>query len=373
MSIKPEGIHFLLTYRCTYACDHCFLWGSPEQEGTMTCAQVTSVIDQAAAHGSVSMVYFEGGEPTLVYPVMLAAARHARENGLDFGVVTNCHFAESPEDAALWFAPLKELGIADLSLSSYAYFLAGEQERLLRNAVVAARDLELPLAVLEVGADADLSDIGVPSEGCSAVMYKGRAAVELAPDQADAEHGGQPPAALTECPYEDFAAPERGHVGCDGEFQLCQGISAGNVWKRGLADVFNSCEPAAMPVVGDILRGGPYELARAHGVQPARERYADACHLCYETRLRLRDALPAHPDARPSLRGRRVRGEEPHAVTQRAVGEGAVLGPSELRRRRPLRQEEVPPPHLRRSQEGRQDRVCRRSRLRRHGGRQGLP
>ena len=292
MSIRPEAIHFLLTYRCTYACDHCFLWGSPEQEGTMTCAQVTSVIDQAPAHGSVNMVYFEGGEPTLVYPVMLAAARHARERGLDFGVVTNCHFAESPEDAALWFAPLKELGIADLSLSSYAYFLAGEPERLLRNAVVAARDLELPLAVLEVGTDADLSDIGVPSEGCSAVMYKGRAAVELAPEQADAEHGGRPAAAFTECPFEDLDAPERGHVGCDGEFQLCQGISAGNVWSRGLADVFNSCEPAAMPVVGDLLRGGPYELARAHGVQPARERYADACHLCYETRLQLRERFP---------------------------------------------------------------------------------
>ena len=31
-------------------------------------------------------LYFEGGEPTLAYPVMLAAARHARERGLDFGV-----------------------------------------------------------------------------------------------------------------------------------------------------------------------------------------------------------------------------------------------------------------------------------------------
>ena len=72
---------------------------------------------------------------------MLAAAQHARERGLDFGMVTNCHFAESPEDAALWFAPFNELGIADLSLSSYAYFLDGEQEHLLRNAVLAARDL----------------------------------------------------------------------------------------------------------------------------------------------------------------------------------------------------------------------------------------
>ncbi len=75
---RLEALHLLVTYRCTYACDHCFVWGSPEQEGTMTLAQLRSAIDQAAAAGC-AMVYFEGGEPMLAYPVVLAAARHARE------------------------------------------------------------------------------------------------------------------------------------------------------------------------------------------------------------------------------------------------------------------------------------------------------
>ncbi len=59
-----EAIHLLVTYRCTYACEHCFVWGSPEQEGTMTLAQLRAVVDQAAAAGC-AMVYFEGGEPML--------------------------------------------------------------------------------------------------------------------------------------------------------------------------------------------------------------------------------------------------------------------------------------------------------------------
>jgi len=46
---RLDAVHLLVTYRCTYACDHCFVWGSPEQDATMTLAQLRSVVDQAAA------------------------------------------------------------------------------------------------------------------------------------------------------------------------------------------------------------------------------------------------------------------------------------------------------------------------------------
>ena len=29
-------LHLLLTYQCTFECDHCFVWGSPFQTATMT-------------------------------------------------------------------------------------------------------------------------------------------------------------------------------------------------------------------------------------------------------------------------------------------------------------------------------------------------
>ena len=222
-----SGIHFLVTYRCLYQCDHCFVWGCPDQEGTMTIAQLRDVIDQAVALGTIDSVYFEGGEPTLVYPVVVSAARHARERGLDFGLVTNSQFAESVEDAAVWLAPFAELGIADLSLSAYPYFTAVIEPRLLRNTVEAALGLGLgdALGVLEVGAAADLADLGVACGDPGAIMYKGRAARVLAP-----EHASRPPETLVTCPYEDFVAPGRCHVGCDGELQPCQGISAGNIF-----------------------------------------------------------------------------------------------------------------------------------------------
>jgi hypothetical protein len=305
MTGELKGIHFLVTYRCTYACQHCFVWGSPDAGGTMTLAQLTTAIDQAAACG-VETVYFEGGEPMLAYPVVLAAAEHARRRGLDVGMVSNCFWASSVADAKLWLAPFKALGIADLSLSSYAYFVEDADEDRLRNAVQAARELDLPLTVLEVGAPARLDAPGLClGQDVSAIMCKGRAAVELAPGRA-----ARPPQTLVTCPFEDFDDPGRAHLGCDGELQLCQGVSAGNVWlgrdaggaeaeaagaapsPDGLAHVLERYDPARRPVVRELRDGGPWALAQAYAHVPSRELYADECHLCYEVRAALRPRLP---------------------------------------------------------------------------------
>jgi hypothetical protein len=305
MAIRLEGIHFLVTYRCTYACDHCFVWGSPDAEGTMTLAQLTSVIDQAAEVG-VTDVYFEGGEPTLAYPIVLAAAKRARERGLDVGIVSNCFWATSVADARVWLAPFAELGVADLSLSSYAYFVEDADEERLRNAVLAAQDLGIPAGVLEVGAPAEIGVPGACSGDVGEVMHKGRAAVALASARAT-----RPPESLTTCPFEDFADPGRAHVGPDGELQVCQGISAGNVFAGGdgppapedladpspggLAAALDGYDPHARPVIREILAGGPWALAQAVDHAPARSRYADECHLCYEVRAALR-AAGRYPD-----------------------------------------------------------------------------
>ena len=54
--MKLTGIHFLLSYQCTYECDHCFLWGSPQARGTMTLAQIRNVLQQAKALGRLNRI-----------------------------------------------------------------------------------------------------------------------------------------------------------------------------------------------------------------------------------------------------------------------------------------------------------------------------
>ena len=76
--MKLTGIHFLLSYRCTDECDHCFVWGSPRQGGTMTIDDVRSILDQARDLGTIESIYFEGGEPFLYYVPLCAGVRMAR-------------------------------------------------------------------------------------------------------------------------------------------------------------------------------------------------------------------------------------------------------------------------------------------------------
>ena len=54
--MKLEGLHILLTYQCTSECDHCFVWGSPRQTGTLTFAQIEQILGQAKDAGVASWI-----------------------------------------------------------------------------------------------------------------------------------------------------------------------------------------------------------------------------------------------------------------------------------------------------------------------------
>ena len=47
------GLHLLLTYQCTYECDHCFAWGSPSQTGTMTLDTIEHILGEAEQLGTI--------------------------------------------------------------------------------------------------------------------------------------------------------------------------------------------------------------------------------------------------------------------------------------------------------------------------------
>jgi len=111
------GIHFLLTYVCTYECDHCFLCCSPNSKGTFTLEQIRRVYDEIALIPTIEWIYFEGGEPFLYYPLLLESLRLARSRNLKTGIVTNCYWATAGEDAELWLGPVSSINVDDLSVS----------------------------------------------------------------------------------------------------------------------------------------------------------------------------------------------------------------------------------------------------------------
>ncbi len=51
-----SGLHLLLTYECNYECDHCFVWGSPAQNGTMTLATIETILNEADGLGTIEWI-----------------------------------------------------------------------------------------------------------------------------------------------------------------------------------------------------------------------------------------------------------------------------------------------------------------------------
>jgi MoaA/NifB/PqqE/SkfB family radical SAM enzyme len=282
--MKLAGIHFLLTYQCLYECDHCFVWSGPRQPGTMTTEVVERVLSQADDLGTVEWVYFEGGEPFLYYSALLACVRKAAALGYKVGLVSNAYWATDPADALLCLEPFEGL-VQNLSISTDLYHGDELVSPQAVHAVAAAKRLGISACTITIAqaddGEAAASRGQVPA-GASRVMFRGRAAEKLAGTVGHAAWSG-----FDHCPHEELRDPDRLHVDPLGHLHVCQGISIGNVFERTLEEICRSYDPESHPIVGPLLRGGPAELVREH-VLPHAERYADACHLCYEARSALR-------------------------------------------------------------------------------------
>lgn len=286
--MKLSGLHILLTYQCNLECDHCFVWGSPRQSGTMILKNIRKILQQAKDVGSIKTIYFEGGEPFLYYPIMLKGVKEAASAGFRVGLVTNGYWATDTEDAREWLRPFTGL-IEDLSISSDLYHWDEKQSQQAKNAKKAAQKLGIPMGVISIAqpetGDAP-SAVGVLPIGETTVMYRGRAAAKLA-TQARLKPWQQ----YTNCPYEDLRDPGRLHVDPLGYVHICQGISLGNLFLTPLREICEQYQPDTHPIAGPLLQGGPVELVRHYDLAHS-ESYADACHLCYEARGTLRGRFP---------------------------------------------------------------------------------
>ena len=65
----------------------------------------------------------------------------------------------------------------------------------------------------------------------------------------------------------------------------------GNLFKKPLTQILADYDADAHPICGPLLNGGPVALVSEYNLDHA-SHYADACHLCYEARTKLRAKLP---------------------------------------------------------------------------------
>jgi len=285
------GIHILLTLKCTNQCDHCFLHCGPSREATFTLRQLQELVRQVKELGTINIVYFEGGEPFLFYPLLLEGVRIARADGFDVGIVTNGYWATSIEDALHWLRPIGDLGIVDFSVSDDELHRLDQNDRRAEFAFEAARQLGIPTATICIEPPRAVAQAegkrGKPVVGGS-VRFRGRAAEKLTT--------GLPTRRckkLTTCPHEDLLNPERVHVDSYGNVQLCQGLSIGNIWEKPLRDLLRGYDAQKHPIAGPLIRGGPARLATEHGLD-MNDSYVDECHMCYTARKLLLPRFPQY-------------------------------------------------------------------------------
>ncbi len=286
--MKLTGLHFLLTYQCTFECEHCFAWGSPDQNGVMKLGDIRRFLLQAKETGSITSIYFEGGEPCLYYATLLRGVWMAARMGFTVGVVSNAFWAVSPQDARAALRPFRNK-LNNISVSSDLYHYDELLSRQSRYASAAAEAFGIAVGTISVARPEETNVEKVSGqlpERLSGVMYRGRAVQELS-----ARAAKFPWEQFTECPHENLRDPGRVHLDPFGNLHLCQGLVIGNLCVQPLNLICAAYDPEAHPIAGPLLAGGPAELVRQYNL-PHEEAYADACHLCYESRRLLRERFP---------------------------------------------------------------------------------
>jgi MoaA/NifB/PqqE/SkfB family radical SAM enzyme len=291
------GIHFLMTYRCIFECDHCFLYCGPHSQGTFTLDQIKNSFDEMKKIGTIEWVYFEGGEPFLYYPIVLEGLKLAKKQKMKTGIVTNAYWATSVEDAEIWLKPLKDLKITDLSVSDDPFHSSDEADSPAKKAVKAAKKLGLPVADICIeGPSIQVGEqLHGQTEHCKGepviggdVRFRGRAVDKLAKDLPT-----KPWQSFNHCSDEELEYPQRVHIDALGNVQVCQGLSIGNMNESPLSEIIKNYDAYKHPICGPLLKGGPAELARAYNVKHEEE-YIDECHFCYQVRRALIDKFPQY-------------------------------------------------------------------------------
>ncbi len=280
-SMALQGVHLLLTYRCDRECDHCFVWGGPSAQGTMTVEFIRRLLADARRLGTVQRIYFEGGEPFLYYPLLLAGMRLAYAEGFECGIVTNGYWAVGVEEAIAALRPLIDLGLVDLSVSTDRFHGEEDESPEWQRIREAASWLGIP---------ADTISLAPPrAPVCEGnLRLRGRAAERLV-----AGLPLVPWEELSTCPHEQLAEPERVHVDAFGHVHLCQGLLLGNVREQPFDTLVETYRPEAHPIVGPLLEGGPAALVRRYDL-PHAQGYVEECHLCYRAREMLRERFPEY-------------------------------------------------------------------------------
>jgi hypothetical protein len=139
-----RGVGLIVTYKCQVSCPHCILRSGPRRTEAMSTATACGWIKDIAAYrnGYVWSLALTGGEPFFNLPYLVEISNFASQYDLLVSAVTNAFWASTPGRA---IAVLKSVpAIRMLQVSTDVYHLQSIPFDWVRNAILAAQELEIP-------------------------------------------------------------------------------------------------------------------------------------------------------------------------------------------------------------------------------------
>lgn len=234
------SIHFILTYKCNFECDHCFLYCHPFSKGTFSIQQIKNALDEFKRMGTVTSVGFEGGEAFLFYPILLESVRMATRRGFKTALQTNCYWATSKKDAMLWLKPLHDSGLCILEVSDDTFHHGEDVLTPAKQAISAAKKLGLTVDSICIKKPEIKKK---PGQKKGDPIYLGGPKLRgRAVDKLTDGLPTKPWKDFIDCPFEDLRNPKRVHIDPFGNVHLCQGISMGNMWETPLTALVKNYE-----------------------------------------------------------------------------------------------------------------------------------
>ncbi len=253
----------------------------------MSSSQVKRCLESIKTVPSVKWVFFEGGEPTLYFPLLMEALHAAGEMGLNTAITTNGYWITSVRDMIPWLRMFRDVKLKLLQISIDELHENLRLEPLQEDIRAAAEQAGLlcefiGVSVPEPNAEPVEARRGEPITGGN-IVFRGRAAYRLVAPQATWLWSS-----FDECPHENLRDPYRIHIEPYGNIMICDGISIGSMKDGDLKTLLEKYVPEEHPIAGPIMEGGPSRLVKEFNLEHE-EGYVDACHLCYEMRSLLLD------------------------------------------------------------------------------------
>jgi hypothetical protein len=183
---RPQILSLFTTRRCTAACDHCAIGGSPRATGAIPVARLHGLIDEAARVPSLRRIAFTGRECFLLGCNLDALIAHARQLGFETRVVTNGYWAVNERAARDRAAALRAAGLDEMMLSTGTFHQEFVPVERVVNAARATAAAGIPVLISVEECDQSSFDAALLYDDLAPLIAEQMVRISHAPWIADA-------------------------------------------------------------------------------------------------------------------------------------------------------------------------------------------